>query len=161
MALMAAGEPYPPQEDGVGTTAEARDWLLSGDVLERWTAESDGRAVGHVSVSSAHAYLSDRLYPDAGHQLAQVNKLFVAPSHRSRGLGHMLLHAVLSWAAAQAGTILVLAVLPTSRSAVDLYLRAGLTEIGRFDGIHGTNIVFSASADLGFHEPPTGGTIDT
>jgi GNAT superfamily N-acetyltransferase len=151
-----AGDAYPPRRDTGDSPAELADWLFLEPVSARWVAVLDGDVVGHVCLSPAHDYLARRLVPRAAPvELLEVGKLYVAPQARGLDLGGRLLDAALTRAADERA-LSVLAVLPTSAAAVGLYRERGLVEVGRFDGVHGMNLVFVDDPDtVEFVDPPT------
>ncbi len=61
---------------------------------------------------------------------ADLEAVVTAPAHRRRGVGSMLLAAVVAWTAAQGATRLVLEVRASNRDALALYARLGFGEDG-------------------------------
>jgi ribosomal protein S18 acetylase RimI-like enzyme len=68
----------------------------------------------------------DREQPDVAH-LFQV---WVAPEHRGKGIGALLLDAVLAWARSTPARALRLSVSLSEPAAVRLYRRAGFVDAG-------------------------------
>jgi GNAT superfamily N-acetyltransferase len=137
---------YPPRGDVKATPGDFAFWLLSEDVLGRWTALVGGRVAGHVSVTAPHPPLSDVL--GEMHQTSrtmagfcEVSKLFVDPSLQGRGAGTALFEAATRFARSE-GLQPALKVLDTSLAARRLYARHGMTEAGSFRGLHGKSLVF-------------------
>ncbi|MFD6421857.1 GNAT family N-acetyltransferase [Streptomyces sp. NPDC060198] len=89
--------------------------------LRVWIARDGERVAGTISLVPA-------LLPNALHR-AEVAKLMVRPSCRSRGLGRALLAAVEEWAASSGLSLLVLDT-ETGSAAERLYRAAGWTECG-------------------------------
>lgn len=105
--------------------------------MAAWTAEVDGRPVGHVcrtppaagfpdadalneACASAHGCRTD--------QLGWVSSLFVDASLRGHGVGRLLLDTVVADLRA-AGLRPCLEVLPVHPAALSLYRRAGWTAV--------------------------------
>lgn len=79
--------------------ADPTGWLLNVNSLGAWVAESDGRIAAHVSLDRTGAGARTDVWVHAtGHppdDLAEITRLFIAPTHRGAGIGHLLLrHAV-------------------------------------------------------------------
>ncbi|MFG2133485.1 GNAT family N-acetyltransferase [Streptomyces sp. NPDC048751] len=104
------------------------DWLTPRSLLSAWVAELDGRVVGHVVLShSDEGDLAPGLWrtrhPEAG-AAAVVNRLFVSPAARGRGIGSALLERATSEAYAR-GLHPVLDVVASDTAATALYERLG------------------------------------
>ncbi|WP_411102860.1 GNAT family N-acetyltransferase [Streptomyces sp. cmx-4-9] len=104
-------------------------WLTPSSLLAAWVAEVDGRVVGHVGLSRSG---TDDLAPglwgsregvDAD-RAAVVNRLFVAPTARARGIGALLLAQAVREARAR-GLHPVLDVVVSDTAAAALYERMG------------------------------------
>jgi ribosomal protein S18 acetylase RimI-like enzyme len=61
---------------------------------------------------------------------AHLFQMWVAPQHRGRGLGRMLLEEVVAWARASDARSLTLSVTRTSSAATRMYLEAGFLPFG-------------------------------
>ncbi|MEV7021568.1 GNAT family N-acetyltransferase [Kitasatospora sp. NPDC093558] len=112
-------------------------WLTPEGLLAAWVAEADDRVLGHVALSrSAPGDAAPVLW---GHRTgarpeltAVVNRLYVAPAARGRGVGARLLANALTHARAL-GLHPVLDVLATDAGAVACYRRLGWTWLGSVD----------------------------
>jgi len=62
--------------------------------------------------------------------VAALYQMWVAPTHRGRGVGHTLLEAVIAWATSQHAASLELSVACGDTPARRLYERAGFTPVG-------------------------------
>ena len=139
--VRTADPTYPPAQDADASVESFGSWLLQGPVIERWVAVVDGRVVGHVALADAHSYLTNYLDDPTLDGLCEVNQLFVDSEMRGHGTGLLLVEHVLA-AAAELQRPVGLAVVAESLAARRLYARSGLTEVGAFEGRHGTNYVF-------------------
>lgn len=136
-----------------------RSWLVEDEGSQLWRAVvvSDDDVVGHVQVTTPHAYLVDFLaysrpsVPLDGCQ--EIGKFFVDPDRRGRGLGRKLLTAARGVVDAT-GQWSALAVLETSPEAIKLYRQEGLEEAGTFVGKHGVNHVFVDSSSTNYPHGP-------
>jgi ribosomal protein S18 acetylase RimI-like enzyme len=118
--------------DAFGSTLEAerarpdRDWAARLEAAAHAQTELPLVArVGDEAVGLAWARIQDG-EPDVAH-LFQV---WVAPEHRERGAGQLLLEAVLAWARAAGARTLALDVTRGDTAAVRLYTRAGFRPDG-------------------------------
>ncbi len=106
--------------------------------LAAWTAELDGRPVGHVAVQRA-----DQVFTPAplvepwvgGHglpvdRLGVLGTLFVDPGVRRRGLGRRLHDTAVDWLREQ-GLAPCLDVVPSHAAALQMYAGLGWREVGR------------------------------
>ncbi|MFF3336530.1 GNAT family N-acetyltransferase [Streptomyces sp. NPDC002888] len=118
-------------EDGgypVNWPARPADWLTPRSLLSAWVAELDGRIVGHVVLShSDEGDVAPGLW-QARHKgagaAAVVNRLFVSPAARGRGIGAALLERATCEAHAR-GLHPVLDVVASDTAATALYERLG------------------------------------
>ena len=114
----------------VNWPADPGRWLNPPGTLAAWVF-ADPQIGGHVLVSSASEPAPAGAASSAGEPMAgEVGRLFVAPSHRGRGIGLGLLTRVREWAVARR-LGLVLEVVDDSRgAAIALYERTGWTYTG-------------------------------
>ena len=115
------------------------EFLHADDAAAAWTAEVDGRPVGHVcrvgplagfpaatemnrACAAAHGCAVD--------QLAWVSKLYVGREARGTGLGRQLLETVVD-DVRKAGLYPCLEVLPLHGAALSLYASTGWREVMR------------------------------
>ncbi|MEP9382792.1 ribosomal protein S18-alanine N-acetyltransferase [Nocardioides sp. KR10-350] len=100
-------------------------------------AEADGEVVGHVIVSTVF-------------EIAELQRIAVAPEHRRRGVATALLHATAARAAAAGAERLLLEVREHNRPALAFYRKEGFAEIDRRDRYYrdGTTAVI-LQLDLG------------
>jgi len=112
----------------VNWPADPGRWLDPPGVLAAWVF-ADPEVAGHVLVTSVAAGARG----EAGQPVTssgEVGRLYVAPSHRGRGIGGLLLTRVREWAA-ERGLELVLEVVDDSRgAAIALYENTGWTYTG-------------------------------
>ncbi|MGL5829866.1 MAG: GNAT family N-acetyltransferase [Angustibacter sp.] len=110
-------------------------WLDLPNAIGAWTAELDGRPVGHIALTEPGPG------DEAPHLLAQqhgseptavLGRLFVSPSARGQGLAEQLTRTAMD-AATAAGRRAVLDVMLKDRSAIRLYRRLGWRAIGSFE----------------------------
>jgi GNAT superfamily N-acetyltransferase len=109
-------------EEQARSDAEWSERLVTG-VNSGWAlpllAEVDGRPVG---LAWGRIEASE---PD----VANLYQMWVAPSHRRRGAGSMLLEAVIAWAKAKGANYLDLGVTYRDSPALRLYRRAGFKPV--------------------------------
>ncbi|WP_200304244.1 GNAT family N-acetyltransferase [Streptomyces adelaidensis] len=105
------------------------EWLAQRSLVATWVAELDARIVGQVGLSrSAEGDAAPGLWSArAGvgvDRTAVVNRLFVAPSARGRGIGALLMGRAVGEARAR-GLHPVLDVVASDTAAAALYERLG------------------------------------
>jgi GNAT superfamily N-acetyltransferase len=119
--------PVPPEQ-----------FLHTDDALAAWTAEVDGRPVGHVCrVTSPRGPQADEMNGACAHahgcgtdELGWVSTLFVDPAARGLGIGRALVGTVVDDMRA-AGLRPCLEVLPVHPAALALYEADGWQEVLR------------------------------
>lgn len=113
------------------------EFLHADDAVAAWTAEVDGQPVGHVCRTGPPSG-----FPDAGtlndacsrahgckvSELGWVSTLFVGSDMRGRGVGRLLLDAVVA-DIQSAGLRPCLELLPIHPAALSLYRRSGWSEV--------------------------------
>lgn len=139
---------YPSPVDTVFTQSGLVNWLLEEDAINRWVALIDGEVGGHISIVKAHPYLTQHLdksgtQPGGVEGFAEISKFYVSPLYQKHGIGALLFAHALESAVAE-GFTPALAVISTSVNAVRFYRKAGMEDMGYFDGVHGRNFVFLA-----------------
>lgn len=116
------------------------DFLHAHDAEKAWTAEVDGRPVGHVCYlgparGSPEADLLNKICAEAHGcdttELAWVSTLFVAAEARGLGIGRRLMGTVTDDVRGR-GLRSCLEVLPTHQGAMSLYLATGWRVVHRF-----------------------------
>lgn len=137
---------YPPAENAP-TRESFGAWLLEESTLSRVSAIVDGQFAGHISIVKAHDYLENHLASQeyvavTENGFAEIGKFFVDPLFRKHGVGHVLFQHIRHEAFAL-GYQPALAVVDTSADAVRFYRKAGMTELGYFNGFHGKNLIFA------------------
>lgn len=156
---------YPPPIDAESNLDSLTQWLLSDPPTHRWVALKDGVAVGHIAVALPHEYLNtffaDRsITSTAQTGFREISKFFVDPYQQKNGIGTLLFDTALHFVNSESGQS-VLAVVDSSTAAKKFYARAGLREVGTFEGIHGVNHVFidpafTANVQHSEHDAPSG-----
>ena len=102
------------------------DWIKRA---ERWNGESGAGFLamdGDTACGIAGSFL-DQNDPT----LAQLISMWTAPTHRQRGVGRLLVNAVLNWAGGRSARILQLMVTNNNEAAIRFYERLGFTRTGR------------------------------
>lgn len=102
------------------------DWIKRA---ERWNGESGAGFLamdGDTACGIAGSFL-DQNDPT----LAQLISMWTAPTHRQRGVGRLLVNAVLNWAGSRSARILQLMVTSNNETAIRFYERLGFTRTGR------------------------------
>ena len=107
---------FPEDAWPAGYLADAVAGLLHGTGI--LVAELDGVLIGHAVTSVVY-------------EIAELQRIAVAPEHRRRGIAGLLLAAVREQAAAQGAPALLLEVRETNAGALAFYERAGFVEIDR------------------------------
>src|SRR5215472_8981345 len=62
---------------------------------------------------------------------AHLISMWTAPTHRQRGIGRLLVNAVLNWVRGRNARVLQLMVTSNNEPAIRFYQRLGLTQTGR------------------------------
>jgi GNAT superfamily N-acetyltransferase len=127
LALVHASDAYPtrwPTDPSV--------WLTPRNLLAAWVVEEEGAPLGHVALCGAEgdegAAVWSTACSGAAEQIAEVSRLFVAPTAR----GHRLGAALLEVACAEAhrrGLRPALKVLEHDQAAIALYEHMGWRRI--------------------------------
>jgi len=107
---------FPADAWPAGYLSEAVAGLLHGTVLH--VAEADGIVVGHAITSIVF-------------EIAELQRIAVAPEERRRGIAGELLEAVRAEATGRGAERLLLEVRDTNAGALAFYERAGFVEIDR------------------------------
>ncbi len=106
--------------------------------LAGWTAELDGRPVGHVAVQGVDEVFTPRLLSAPWEQahgrpaegLGVMGTLFVDPGVRRQGLGRRLHDTAVEWLR-ERDLAPCLDVVPIHAAAVEMYAGLGWVEVGR------------------------------
>lgn len=83
-----------------------------------------------ATIQSKPAGLAWGRIEDTMPEVAHLYQVWVAPQHRSKGIGGKLVEAVIAWAKARNARYLDLGVTTLNTSAVNLYLRYGFKRVG-------------------------------
>lgn len=134
---------------------EPMAWLQVDNSVAQWTALSDGRPVGHVSISrptrhdsAPSQFISHN--PERENRIRVVGRLFVAPSARRLGVADGLMGQAEAYGK-NARSVLVLDVMEKDQAAIRLYERRGWQRLGRID--HWINAEQRVPALAYFWEP--------
>ena len=144
--LQLVDDSYPPRVGEKLSRNQIERWFEQGPDIERWVAMRSGAVVGHIAVCSLHDYLRSFLDCSRSEKInprifCEITQFFVSPTSQRSGVGELLFEAALKYAQS-ARLSPVLAVIEGSLAARRFYVDHGLTELGAFVGIHGTNYVF-------------------
>lgn len=148
LTVREADGTYPPPIDvDDGDVRGFTHWLMQEETIGRWVAIIDGKAVGHISITAPHSYLTDHLEAmghktDAANGYCEISKFFIAPEFQSHGVGAKIFDHALEYARSKEMQP-ALAVIEDSISARRFYAKKGLREVGSFAGIHGRNFIFA------------------
>lgn len=97
--------------------------------LERWNGE-DG--VGFLAMEQdVPCGIAGCLVDPQDPARAQLVAMWTAPAHRERGIGRLLVNAVLDWARGRDVRVLQLMVTSNNEAAIRFYERLGFTRTGR------------------------------
>lgn len=146
--------------DAFGSTLAAERARLDAEWERQLAAAAPSPAdlplvarVGPEAVGLAWARIEDAV-PEVAH-LFQV---WVAPEHRGRGIGQLLLDAAVAWARASGARSMVLNVTRGDTPAVRLYTRAGFRPVGAPEPLRPGSAVTVQSMWLALDgEPALGG----
>lgn len=111
---------YVEREYGVDALREQ----LQDRAVTWWLAEADGELVGYAKVRS------DRTVPSTGEPGVELDKCYVAPGQTGKGIGRVLLRAVIDQSTMFAPRRLWLGVLTTNDGAQRMYARHGFVPVG-------------------------------
>lgn len=132
--VLAAQQPHSGYPYVWPRPAPVAEFVVRAGELRAWTAELDGRPVGHLSLTRVDA--ADPAGPlwaeVAGRPVADlvcVSALFVDHELWSRGIGTDLLREARTWARDH-GRVCCLDVVPEHARALQVYRRAGWREAG-------------------------------
>lgn len=144
--LQLVDDSYPPRVGGKLSRGQIESWFEQGPEIERWVAMRNGAVVGHIAICPLHDYLRSFLDSSPSEVInprvfCEITQFFVGPTSQRSGVGGLLFEAALTYARS-ARLSPMLAVIEGSVAARRFYVDHGLTELGAFTGIHGTNYVF-------------------
>ena len=127
------------EQDGypVEGVADPTGWLRSERMLAAFTAELDGRPVGHVMLTipgdgDEVAMLLSRRRKLSSEHIAVLGRLFVDPESRGQGLASKLMRQAVA-SAQDADRHPVLDVMRKDIGAIALYRREGWMQVGSFE----------------------------
>ncbi|WP_041939379.1 MULTISPECIES: GNAT family N-acetyltransferase [Frankia] len=112
------------------------DWQGPGDTQRRWRARLETVAVNIVADLDdrpAGMVSGDR----TGVDTVELTSLWVAPAARGRGVGELLVAAVVEWAERAGADKAVLRVYPSNLHAILLYQRSGFTRTSVAEAVPG------------------------
>ncbi|MBS1839935.1 MAG: GNAT family N-acetyltransferase [Acidobacteria bacterium] len=97
--------------------------------LERWNGK---RGVGFLAMDdSMGCGIAGSLLDESDATRAQLVSMWTAPTHRGRGVGRLLVNAVLDWGKDRNVRTLLLMVTSNNESAIRFYERLGFARTGR------------------------------
>jgi ribosomal protein S18 acetylase RimI-like enzyme len=102
------------------------DWIQR---VERWNGE---RGAGFLAMDQDMACgIAGSFLDQNDATRAQLIAMWTAPTHRQRGVGRLLVNAVLNWALRRNARVLQLMVTSINEPAIRFYERLGFTRTGR------------------------------
>jgi ribosomal protein S18 acetylase RimI-like enzyme len=102
------------------------DWMKR---VERWNGETGAGFLAMEEDTACGIVGSFLDQKDATR--AELVSMWTAPSHRQRGVGHLLVDSGSNWAKGRNARILLLMVTGNNESAIRFYERLGFTRTGR------------------------------
>jgi ribosomal protein S18 acetylase RimI-like enzyme len=115
-----------------GSTYARESVLTDAQWQERARKWNDGPSVAFLARDGdAYCGIAAGVVDDSDHCRAYLVSMWVAPSHRERGVGRLLVTAVWNWACARKFRELVLEVTDINATAIAFYRRLGFTATGR------------------------------
>jgi len=104
------------------------EWLAR---LERWNGE---KGVGFLAMEGdVGCGIAGTLLDPQNSSRAQLVSMWTAPSHRRRGVGRLLVDAVVGWAKQKEVSRLLLMVTSRNHSAMRFYEQLGFAKTGRIE----------------------------
>jgi len=95
----------------------------------RWNGE---RGVGFLAIDSAvPCGIAGSFLNEQDRTRAQLISMWTAPAHRRRGVGRLLVNAILDWGRFRHAQTLLLMVTSINEPAIRFYERLGFTRTGR------------------------------
>jgi len=95
----------------------------------RWNGET---GTGFLAIDAGVACgLAGSFLDQSDPTRAQLISMWTAPTHRQRGIGRLLVNAVLNWAGGRNVRVLQLMVTSNNEPAIRFYRRLGFTQTGR------------------------------
>lgn len=102
------------------------EWLQR---TQRWNGE---RGIGFLAIDDGTACgIAGSFLDEKDATRAHLISMWTAPTHRQRGVGKLLVNAVLDWAKTRNARALHLKVTSNNDSAMQFYKRLGFTRTGR------------------------------
>ncbi len=111
----------------------AKELALTDTAWERRAVEwNNGRSAGYVAMDGQMPCGLVAVFLD-DHEKTHANlvSMWVAPSHRRRGVGRLLVDQVVAWSLEHSATVLKLTVTSNNQAAMHFYERLGFTRTGR------------------------------
>ena len=114
-----------------GSTYADESKLTDADWLNRATRWNGDRGVGFLAFDAGTpSGIAGSFLDEQDPTRAKLISMWVAPSHRRRGVGCLLVQAVLAWARLRQVRTLLLMVTSVNDSAIRFYERLGFTLTG-------------------------------
>ena len=135
-----AEEAVRPDAEWARRLASSADVRANLPVVAEARGELVGLAWGRIDPSN----------PD----IATLTQMWVAPTHRGRGVGQSLLKAVIAWATAQNAASLDLGVTCGDNPARRLYERAGFNPLGEPQSLRPGSTLLAQPMRLALRMPP-------
>jgi ribosomal protein S18 acetylase RimI-like enzyme len=104
------------------------EWL---DRAQRWNGE---KGIGFLALNGdAACGIAGSFLDEDDATRAHLISMWIAPTHRHRGIGHLLVNEIAGWAHRRGAHLLLLMVTSRNDTAMLFYERLGFTRTGRTD----------------------------
>lgn len=115
-----------------GATYAKESQLTDAEWLERTQRWNGERGVGYLAMEDGTACgIAGSFLDEKEPARAQLISMWTAPTHRQRGVGRLLVNAVLDWAKLRKARALHLMVTSNNEPAMRFYERLGFARTGR------------------------------
>jgi len=115
-----------------GSTYAEESQLSDADWMNRTLRWNGERGVGFLAIDSAvPCGIAGSFLNEQDRTRAQLISMWTAPAHRRRGVGRLLVNAILDWGRFRHAQTLLLMVTSINEPAIRFYERLGFTRTGR------------------------------
>ena len=124
------------QEDpyAFGATYAKESQLPDSDWIRRVERMKGHTGVGFLAIDrddGAACGIAGSFLDQKDPTRAELISMWTAPTHRRRGVGHLLVNEVMTWARSRNALVLLLMVVGNNESAIRFYERLGFARTGR------------------------------